>query len=406
MAFASFTPSVTGLQAQSHALGSVSTNIANISTVGYRPITTMFQTLLGQTPSTGNARIGNASSRVGINGVTSYDRTMIGQKGVVTSTGGDYDVAIDVTNGFFMVDDSDGNIYYTRAGNFSTRTQNGTVYLIANNGYHVNGFKANGDGTFAGSPAEIILDAPLISPPVPTTSISISANVPASGVDRATYGFQVYGANNDGNLVNMIFTKDPNINNVWNASFSMPNGSVTSNNPEIVFDSNGQLVSPKTLSFTATADNGDVNNVTVDITEMTQYAGDDTILSISQDGRSSSQLTRTYIDSYGILRAEYASGEKVDVAKLAVVAFTSPENLIQENGTMFRTSNDTGESYYIMGPDTVTSTVLTSQAVEGSATNLEQEFSDLIIIQRAYTLNTNSFTTNNEMLQTVIDILS
>ena len=406
MAFASFTPSVTGLQAQSQALSSVSTNIANISTVGYRPISTMFQTLLGHTPSTGNTKIGNATSRVGINGVTAYDRTLINQRGVVTSTGGNYDVAIDITNGFFMVDDSGGNIFYTRAGNFATRTQDGITYLIANNGYHVNGFKANGDGSFAGSPTEIILDAPQISPSVPTTKISISANVPASGVDKASYGFQVYGANNDGNLVNMIFMKDPNTNNVWHASFSMPNGEVTADNPEIIFDGNGQLVSPKNISFTATADNGDVNNVTVNIAEMTQYAGDDTILSISQDGKASSQLSRTYIDNYGILRAEYANGEKVDIAKLAVLAFTSPENLIQENGTMFRASNDTGESYYVIGPDTVTTAVLTSQAVEGSAANLEQEFSDLIVVQRAYTLNTTSFTTNNEMLQTVIDILS
>ena len=406
MAFASFTPSVTGLQAQSQALSTVSTNIANISTVGYRPVQTMFQTLLGHTPSTGNTKTGDASSRVGINGVTAHDRTLISQQGVVTSTGGNYDVAIDVNNGFFMVNDSGGNIFYTRAGNFTTRTQDGVTYLIANNGYHVDGFAATGEDSFAGSPSEIILTAPEIAPSVPTTKINISANVPANGVDTATYSFQVYGANNDGNLVNMVFHKDEIANNLWHVSFSMPNGDITTGMTDVKFASNGELLEPETLNFTAVADNGDVNNVTVNIKEMTQFAGDDSIINISQDGKASSMLSRTYIDSFGILKAQYVNGETINVAKLAVVGFTAPENLIQENGTMFRTSNDVGESFYVLGPDTVTSTVLTSQAVESSATSLEEEFSNLIIVQRAYTLNTSSFTTNNEMLQTAINILS
>lgn len=406
MAFASFTPSVTGLQAQTQALGTVSTNIANISTVGYRPVQTMFQTLLGHTPSTGNTRTGSASSRVGINGVTAHDRTLISQQGVVTSTGGNYDVAIDVNNGFFMVNDSAGNIFYTRAGNFTTRTTDGVTYLLANNGYHVNGFAATGPESFSGTPSEIILTAPEIAPSVPTTKINITANVPASGVDTATYSFQVYGANNDGNLVNMVFRKDENTNNLWHVSFSMPNGEITTGPTDVKFSTNGELLEPETLTFTAVADDGDINNVTVNIKEMTQFAGDDTIINISQDGKASSILSRTYIDNFGILKAQYTNGEIINIAKLAVVGFTAPENLIQESGTMFRVSNDVGESFYVLGPDTVSSTILTAEAVESSATSLEEEFSNLIIVQRAYTLNTNSFTANNEMLQTAINILS
>ena len=405
MAISSFTPSVTGLAAQSQALGTVSTNIANISTVGYRPVETMFQTLLGHTPATGNTRIGISSSRVGINGVTAHDRTLISQQGVVSATGGNYDVALNQQNAFFMVEDSAGDIYYTRAGNFTTRNQDGKVYLIANNGYNVDGFAAAGEG-FAGSPSKIIIDAPEIAPSVPTSQVSIKANVPATGVDTASYAFQVYGANNDGNMVSMLLRKDENDNNHWQASFSMPNGTVEADPVEVVFDNMGKLLSPQTISIKTTANDGDVNNVTIDISEMTQYAGDDVVIDISQDGKASSSLSRTFIDNFGILQAEYNNGTKVNIAKLAVVGFESPENLIQQNGTMFEVSNDTGPSRYVIGPDTYTSTVLTAQAVEASPVSLEAEFSNLIVIQRAYTLNTTSFTTTNEMLQTAVDILS
>jgi len=406
MALSIFTPSVTGMEAQSQALGTVSTNIANISTVGYRSVETMFQTLLGTTPATGNTNSGDASSRVGINGVSAYDRTLINQKGVVSVTGGDYDVAIDVTNGFFMVEDSAGDVYYTRAGNFTTRGQDGEVYLVANNGYFVDGFAAVEGGGFAGAPSKIVINAPEKSPVVPTSKVNIIANVPASGVDVTNYAFDVYGQNNDGNTVNMILKKDNTTANVWDLSFSMTNGTVASEPIEVIFDENGTLLSPREVSIEVTADNGDVNNVTIDISGLTQYAGDDVIVSITQDGRASSTLATTYIDSYGILQAEYKDGHKVNLAKLAVVGFDSPENLIQQSGTMFEASNDTGMSYYLIGPDTVSSSVLTAQAVESSPVNLEKEFSNLIVVQRAYTLNTTSFSTHNEMLQTAVDILS
>ena len=406
MALSSFTPSVTGLEAQSQALGTVSTNIANMSTVGYRAVNTEFQTLLGRTPSTGNTKVGDATSRVGINGVRAYDRTQITRQGNITPTGENYDVALDVNNGFFMVQDSGGKIYYTRAGNFTLRTDNGETYLIANNGYNVDGFKAIKNGEFEASTSPIIIDAPGISPSVPTTKVDISANVPATGVDTSTYSFQVYGANNDGNLVNMVFRKDETTNNLWHVLFDMPNGTVAGGGVDVKFSSDGKLISPETIDITVTADNGDVNNVTVNISEMTQYAGDDTIVNVSQDGKASSMLARTYINNYGVVQAQYANGELIDIAKLAVVAFTAPENLIQENGTMFVTSNEVGDSYYLIGHDTVSSSVLTSQAVESSPVNLEQEFSNLIIVQRAYSLNTSSFTANNEMLQTAVNILS
>ena len=406
MALSIFTPSVTGMDAHAQAIGSVSTNIANMNTVGYRSIETMFQTLLGTTPATGNTNSGDASSRVGINGVSAHDRTLITQQGTVTATGGAYDVALDVNNGFFMVEDSAGDLYYTRAGNFTSRIQDGVTYLVANNGYFVDGFAAMDKNTFAGAATPIVIDAPLQSPVVPTTSVSIVANVPATGVDVANYAFQVYGANNEGNSVNMLFNKNEAELNTWDVSFVMDNGVATTANPvEVVFDGNGTLLSPKEINVTVTADNGDVNNVVIDIAKMTQYAGDDTITNISQDGRASSNLKETFIDGYGILQAVYDNGERVNIAKLAVVGFDSPENLIQSNGTMFEASNDVGESYFVIGSDTMSSNVLTSQAVESSPVNLEKQFSDLIVMQRAYTLNTTSFTTNNEMLQTTVDIL-
>ena len=101
MALSSFTPSVTGMSAQAHAMETVSTNIANMRTVGYKPNETLFSTMLGSTPNYSNTVDQLSSNRVNINGVNYYDRTLINTQGTITSTGNNYDVAINGENAFF-----------------------------------------------------------------------------------------------------------------------------------------------------------------------------------------------------------------------------------------------------------------------------------------------------------------
>lgn len=112
MALNIFLPSTTGMEAQAHALGQVSTNIANMNTVGYKSNETMFYSLLGAAPVVKSNQSGLSSSRVDIQGVGYYDRTNIEDQGVIYSTGNNYDVAINNTgNAFFMVKDAYNNTF-------------------------------------------------------------------------------------------------------------------------------------------------------------------------------------------------------------------------------------------------------------------------------------------------------
>ena len=139
---------------------------------------------------------------------------------------------------------------------------------------------------------------------------------------------------------------------------------------------------------------------------MTQYAGSTGITKVSQDGRESGNFIRALIDDYGVVKAQCSNGETLNYAKLAIVGFTSPENLTPVNGTLFESNSDTGSSYYVIGADTVNSSVVVPESVENSNVNVEQEFSNLIVIQRAYSLNSSAFTTANEMTSVAIDLKS
>lgn len=407
MVISSFIPSVTGMEAQSHALGQVSTNIANFRTVGYKTTETMFYTLLGSQPAVkGGANSGNNSSRVDINGVGYYDRTNIDFQALVSPTGNNFDVAINGTgNAFFQINDPSGRSYYTRAGNFATRIEGGVPYLVAQNGMKVQGFPYNNPG-FGASPSDIVVDPLKKIPSIPTTKLGITANVPADGADTSTYGLTLYGPNNDGRATAMVWTKVVGEVNAWDVSFTATDGTVTSPPTKVTFNNDGTLLTPKTLDVAVTWNEdagGGSNNVTIDISKMTQYAGSSGTVAIDQDGGPGGNLVKTYIDDSGIVQAQYSNSKTVPIAKLTIVGFAAPNNLIAEAGTVFAADASAGESFYL---DPTTTKLITPQALEQSAVNMEQEFSKLILVQRAYTLNTSSFTANDEMLQTIVNLKS
>ena len=398
MALSIFTPSATGMTAQSTALGTVSTNIANMNTTGYKTSETMFYTLLGSQPiAKGHA--GLSTSRTDIDGVGSYTRHLIDDQGLVTTTGNQYDVAINGTgNAFFTVKDG-ADIYYTRAGNFGTRTIDGKTYLVTAGGLMVQGFPANEDGTFAGNIADIEVISPETIPATSTTKMNITANVPA-GEQSASYGLTVYNEQNNSGTMTMTFSQVEGAVNTWNINFAIQGGTVTSAEPiEAVFDGDAQLVSPKTFDITVTWEDGSTQTINMDIADITQYAGSNSLTSAEQDGVEAGRYIKSYIDENGVVKATYTNGKTYENAKLAVTSFTSPNNLVPIAGTLFEAYPSAGESSY-----TDTKGLLVPESLEHSTVSVEEEFSTMLIVQQAYSLNATAFTTSDEMLQELVDL--
>ena len=399
MALSIFTPSCSGMSAQSQALETVSTNIANIRTTGYKVSETMFYTLLGSQPIVKGNQAGLSSSHTDIDGVGYYNRNLIDMQGVVTSTGNNYDVAINGTgNAFFMVKDGE-DVYYTRAGDFETRTVDGKTYLITSGGLRVQGFPALEGGGFGTTPTDIEIISPETIPPTPTSEMSITANVPADETS-SSYALTVYGEQYDGRTMNMKFDKVEGQNNIWDVSFVIEDGTVTTAEPvEVLFDGNGQLVSPQNIDINIAWEDGTTQTVNIDISNMHQYAGDNELTNVTQDGMQSGRFSKSWIDENGVVQAVYSNGKTFNNAKLALVGFTAPNNLYPISGTLFEAYPDAGESTFLE-----TSGLIQSQALESSTANVEEEFSTMMIVQRAYSLNATAFTTSDEMLQELVNL--
>ncbi len=403
MALASFIPSVTGLNAMSTAQQSVAENIANMNTTGYKQNQTLFYTLLGSSGLGVGSQSGLHSSRTSITGVGAYNRTNIDAEGIVKATGNTLDVAISGnSNAFFKLDDGYGNVYYSRAGDFKRSAQDGKAYLVSSGGLYVQGFAAiNGEDEFSNTASNIIIDAPNVVPQKETTKASIIANVPANDVDSSIYNIHIYSKNYDGSNLSFVFKKIEGQENSWNISFDLEDGTASSAVTEVIFNTDGTIKTPENLDVAIAWDDGSSSNVNIDISKMTQYGESSVVTNIQQNGFPSGNLIAIRFDDNGILRAQYSNDSEVTIAKLAISGFTAPENLTPFNSTLFEANGEVGNEYYVD-----TSDIISTESLESSTVNLEEEFSRMIVVQRAYSLNAQSLTVNDEMLSLLIDLKS
>ena len=132
---------VTGLTAQSRALGTISENITNINTVGFKAKTTHFSTLVAA---------GNAGSTPGVSGVLHNTAAQVDTQGILQTTENPTDIAI-AGGGFFVVNSNVengraiGDTMFTRAGHFAVDKAN---HLANASGHFLMGWKLDKDGEF------------------------------------------------------------------------------------------------------------------------------------------------------------------------------------------------------------------------------------------------------------------
>ncbi len=128
-----------GMIAQQTAVDTISNNLSNINTTGYKKETVEFKSLLYSKlqrkteDNEGNPKpvIGQVGAGVRVASITSrYDQ------GNLTSTGNTLDLALEGA-GFFQVSMPDGTTGYTRQGNFNVSVGNNGMTLCTADGYAV-----------------------------------------------------------------------------------------------------------------------------------------------------------------------------------------------------------------------------------------------------------------------------
>ncbi len=407
MALSIFSPSVSGMQAQSHALGEISTNVANMNTVGYRYIDTTFKTLLSTSMY---------SSAVG--GVEASDRQIVSKGGSMITTDNPYDLAINGGDNLFIVNDQldgKGNTYYTRAGEFSVLNvdnSDGTSdnYLATTSGYYVMGWQADANGELTTNLGPLLLSVPGSVEGNATTSMQIVANLPVSDEvgSSETFGLPVFNAAGESHNLGLTYTRGELANN-WTLSYEIEGGTVTSpldGDVTAVFNTDGTLSTPTTMDISIDWDDGTSSTFTIDASSMTQYDGSKEIY-VTQDGNSYGNLSYKGFNTDGEFTATYSNGVQVLVGKVAQAYFTAPQQLEALSGNIYQETALSGEAMLVgNGENDLQESTFMVQTIEGSNVDIADQFTKMITTQKAYSSAATTFKTADEMMQEAIKLKS
>jgi flagellar hook protein FlgE len=174
-----------------------------------------------------------------------------------------------------------------------------------------------------------------------------------------------------------------------------------------IFDANGNLTSPAGSAISVpnvVVDGQSLGTISVNIPSngLTQFAtpsGAATINNISQNGFAAGQLQSVAINNSGIVVGTFSNGQNIDLAAVTLSHFNGTNYLKALNGGAYQVTDLSGPA--IQGA----SGTISGSSLEGSNTDIADEFSKLIVTQQAYSANTKVITTANEMVQDLLNVL-
>jgi flagellar hook protein FlgE len=199
----------------------------------------------------------------------------------------------------------------------------------------------------------------------------------------------------------------------WNL-FYQSNPNATGNQPawknvgtNFVFGNNGALISPSGSSIVLSnvaVNNQSLGNLTFNFGAggLTQYAsngGTATINQVQQDGYAAGQLQSVAVNNSGLVVGTFSNGQNLDLAAVSLSHFNGPNYLKPLDGGAYAATDQSGVA--IAGA----TGSISGSAVEGSNSDIADEFTKLIVTQQAYSANTKVITTAQTMVQDLLNVL-
>jgi flagellar hook protein FlgE len=320
---------VSGLAAQSNALGVISDNISNVNTVGYKGSRATFQTLVTQATTQTTYTPGGVGSRP-LQGID--------KQGLLQGTSNTSDLAIS-GNGMFVVNeainpDVGDDFMFTRAGEFRP-DEAGNLRNAA--GFYLQGWRLDENGNLPPAQqsinsVETVNVSNLSGLPRATDEISVGANLPSGALDttangeddtRETVTVQVFDALGNAHNLGIEFSR------LTDAARN--NGQVVS--PDIGVGAIGDTLDSATslgltgntaTSFDITDEDGNAFTVPYDPTTDTLTSLAATINGLAAVGTNS--LTATIAAGTGQLVIDNANDQQLNFTGSEIVnSFSQPE---------------------------------------------------------------------------------
>lgn len=414
-----FQQGLSGLNASSKALDVVSNNVANSSTVGFKAASAHFGDVFAASLSAGGA------SQTGIGTSISAIQQQFTQ-GNLTATNNPLDLAIN--GGGFFKTDRDGVTTYTRNGQFHTDK---TGAIVNDQGFHLMGYNASSTGVIvASNPQDIVLSTSNLSPQptgaalggnavgvlnldsrstVPTVAPFNFSNPLSYTFSTATTVYDTLGVDHS---MSMYFVKTAAASPAtWNV-YATLDGANPLPMANLTFDTSGKLSSAPVAALPATwaVATGAATplgtgqpNWNIDFTGTTSFGGESTVNKLTQGGFAQGALTGVSVGSDGIVKGNYSNGQTKNLGQVVLTTFANPNGLVNLGNNQFQGTAASGDGLD-GAPGAGSRGVLQSAAIEESNVDLTAELVNMITLQRNYQSNAQSIKTQDQILQTLVNL--
>lgn len=418
-----FQQGLSGLAATSKNLDVIGNNIANSNTYGAKSARAEFADMYA------SAMNGAGANSIGI-GVSLQSVAQQFTQGNIASTQNPLDLAINGA-GFFQVSDGKNPTMYTRNGQFKVDRDG---YIVNGQGNKLLGYAADGAGTILPGQATPLQMPTAGITPNPTSRIRLEMNLdaraavtlPGSGApidttDPATYNnatsLTVYDAKGQDVALTYYFQKAAT--DTWNVY-------ITANGTPLATDGSGNLAASTQLVFPSNggAPTSPVGNVTLNVPASTNAAGAATlpitgvalavsgatqygspfgVTDLSQNGYAAGQLVGIQFENNGVVTARYSNGQSKPAGQVEVATFRNPQGLQPMGGNAWASAYSAGDP--ILGvPGDGNLGELQSGALEESNVDMTAELVNMITAQRVYQANAQTIKTQDQVLQTLVNL--
>ncbi|WDI31526.1 flagellar hook-basal body complex protein [Hyphococcus flavus] len=423
---------VMGLAVNSVKLGTISDNIANSQTYGYKRAESEFADMV----------LRQTSGDYSAGGVRAMTYRDAGAQGALVTTSNSTDISIS-GRGMLPVTDvggvnssaNDRSLMLASTGSFFTDEQG---YLKTLSGLYLMGWPADINGNVASPPRDsaIALEPVRVNlnqfAAAPTTQIQLGVNLPATeteaGAAGTSYNLPIEYFDTLGRSQTLQLDFTPTVpasgsSNEWTVEVYDEAGdpSVVIATFTVAFDDSvaggGSLatVTPGAgAAYDATTGNLTFSTASspVDMyigrtgepSALTQLSGSFAPLSVTKDGAPIGNLSSIEIDERGFLQAIYETGFRRTIYQIPVADVPNFKGLNAVGNSAFTVTQDSGDVYFWDAGDGPAGLTI-GFALTESTTDIASELTDLIQTQRAYSSNAKIIQTVDEMLQETTDII-
>lgn len=144
--------------------------------------------------------------------------------------------------------------------------------------------------------------------------------------------------------------------------------------------------------------------INLDWTKATGLSSPYTTAALNQDGFAPGTLSNISVSQDGTIQGQFSNGQVRTMAQVAVATFANPGGLQRLGSNQFASTANSGLPV-VGAANTGTAGAIVSGSLEQSNVSLADEFTKMIVAQNAFTANSRTIATSDQMEQTVVNLL-